>query len=32
MFGYVIARKDTLSEEQLARYRGCYCGLCHALK
>ena len=32
MFGYVIARKDTLSDEQLARYRGCYCGLCHALK
>ena len=32
MFGYVIARKDTLSEDQLARYRGCYCGLCHALK
>ena len=32
MFGYVIARKDTLSEEQLARYRGCYCGLCHAIK
>ena len=32
MFGYVIARKDTLSEEQLARYRGCYCGLCNALK
>ena len=32
MFGYVIARKDTLSEEQLARYQGCYCGLCHALK
>ena len=32
MFGYVIARKDTLSETQLARYRGCYCGLCHALK
>ncbi|MBR5536786.1 MAG: hypothetical protein IKU58_02665 [Clostridia bacterium] len=32
MFGYVIARKDTLSETRLARYRGCYCGLCHALK
>ena len=32
MFGYVIARKETLSEEQLARYRGCYCGLCHGLK
>ena len=31
MFGYVIARKETLSEEQLARYRGCYCGLCHGL-
>lgn len=32
MFGYVIARKDTLSEEELARYRACYCGLCRALK
>ena len=32
MFGYVIARKDTLSEDQLARYQGCYCGLCNALK
>ena len=32
MFGYVIARKDTLSEEQQARYRACYCGLCRTLK
>ena len=30
--GYVIARKDSLSEDQLARYQGCYCGLCNALK
>ena len=32
MFGYVIARKDTLSEQELERYRACYCGLCRALK
>lgn len=32
MFGYVIARKDTLPEERQARYRGCYCGLCRELK
>ena len=32
MFGYVIARKDTLSEEQQTRYRSCYCGLCRELK
>ena len=32
MFGYVIARKDTLSEEEQARYKGCYCGLCRALR
>lgn len=32
MFGYVIARKDTLSEAQQTRYRSCYCGLCRELK
>ena len=32
MFGYVIARKDTLSEKEQARYKGCYCGLCRALR
>ena len=32
MFGYVIANKDILTEEQRARYRGCYCGLCRALR
>ena len=32
MFGYVVARKDTLSEEQQNRYRACYCGLCRTLK
>ena len=31
MFGYVIANKDIMTEEQEARYRACYCGLCHAL-
>ena len=32
MFGYIIADVDSLSSEQMLRYRGCYCGLCRALK
>ncbi len=32
MFGYVIANKDILTEDQLGRYKACYCGLCRALK
>lgn len=32
MFGYIIADADSLSPEQMLRYRGCYCGLCRALK
>lgn len=32
MFGYVIANQDALSEEEQARYRSCYCGLCMAIK
>lgn len=28
MFGYVVANKAGLSEQQLARYRAFYCGLC----
>lgn len=32
MFGYVIANPDALTPEQLARYKGCYCGLCRTLK
>lgn len=32
MFGYVIANRDIMTEEQVARYRACYCGLCRALK
>ncbi len=32
MFGYVVANPDSLSESELSRYRGCYCGLCRALK
>ena len=32
MFGYVVANGKALTEEQLARYRGCYCGLCRTLK
>ena len=32
MFGYVIANKDIMTEEQEARYRACYCGLCRALQ
>lgn len=32
MFGYIEANAALLSEEQLIRYRGCYCGLCRSLK
>ena len=32
MFGYIIANKSALTDEQLARYRACYCGLCRSLK
>ena len=32
MFGYVIANPDALTPEQLARYKGAYCGLCRTLK
>ena len=31
MFGYFTACRDRLSEDQLRRYRGCYCGLCRTL-
>ncbi len=32
MFGYVLPRKDKLSEDQQKRYRAAYCGLCRSLK
>ncbi len=32
MFGYIIANQKLLEEKQKARYKGCYCGLCAALK
>ena len=32
MFGYILANGEALNESQQQRYRGCYCGLCHALK
>ncbi len=32
MFGYVIANGKTLSEEEKARYKAVYCGLCRSLK
>lgn len=31
MFGFVVARQDALSEEELARYKQVYCGLCRRL-
>ena len=31
MFGYLVAASDVLEEEQLRRYRRCYCGLCRRL-
>ena len=32
MFGYVVANTESLSEEDKARYKAVYCGLCRALK
>ena len=32
MFGFVVANTQALSEEQLERYRGAYCGLCRTLQ
>ena len=32
MFGFLIASFGNLTEEELERYRSCYCGLCHSLK
>ena len=32
MFGTLTAQTELLTEEQLARYRACYCGLCRSLK
>lgn len=32
MFGYIEANIKALSDAELARYRGCYCGLCRSLK
>lgn len=31
MFGYVIANNDKLTPQEQARYKACYCGLCHEL-
>jgi hypothetical protein len=31
MFGYVLANTTELNEDELARYRSCYCGLCHTI-
>ncbi|MEA4896068.1 MAG: DUF5685 family protein [Oscillospiraceae bacterium] len=32
MFGYVIANSEILSQEDKARYKAVYCGLCRSLK
>lgn len=32
MFGYIIADRGALTDEQQARYKACYCGLCRTLK
>ena len=32
MFGYLVAEPGLLTEAEYARYRGCYCGLCRAIK
>lgn len=31
MFGYILANKDALSEQEQGRYRSLYCGLCKQL-
>ena len=31
MFGYITADASLLSEEEIRRYSGCYCGLCRKL-
>lgn len=31
MFGYIIANKDAMPEDEFKRYRAAYCGLCRAL-
>ena len=31
MFGFVVANPDKLTQEQNARYRGVYCGVCRAM-
>ena len=31
MFGYVVANREALSEEDQARYEKYYCGVCHSL-
>lgn len=31
MFGYIMADRSSLSEEEVCRYGGCYCGLCRTL-
>ena len=32
MFGYLTAEPGLLSEEEFARYRACYCGLCRSMR
>ena len=32
MFGYLVADTGKLSEEEFARYRACYCGLCRSIR
>lgn len=32
MFGYIVANRAALSEEEIRRYRACYCGLCRSLR
>jgi len=31
LFGYVVADREKLNEEQLRRYQSCYCGLCRTI-
>ena len=32
MFGFIVADQSTLTPQEFARYRACYCGLCAAIR
>ncbi len=32
MFGYLVGATELMREDELRRYKACYCGLCRALR